>query len=202
MKNPVALVVLSLAFFAPRLAAAHCDSLDGPVVKAAQKALESGKAGPVLAWVQPKDEAVIKASFEKTLAVRKLGPGARELADQHFFETLVRVHRAGEGAPYTGLKPAGSVKDPALAAADKSIETGQLEPVSKLLAERVQGGLSERFARLRALKAPGDDAAKGRAWVEAYVAYIHYAAGVHQAAAGEAPEHESSGDAHGTHHEE
>lgn len=202
MKNALTLLTVVLALLAPRIGSAHCDTMDGPVVKAAQKALETGKVGLVLAWVQAKDEAEIKAAFEKTLAVRKLSPEAKELAERYFFETLVRVHRAGEGAPYSGLKPAGSVKNPALAAADKAIETGKIEPVSKLLEDTFKAGLAERFALLRALKAPADDAAKGRDWVEAYVAYVHYVIGVHQAAAGKAGEHEEVGESHAKLHEE
>ncbi len=195
MKSTIALLTLVLVTLRPGLASAHCDTMDGPVVKTAQRALETGKIEPVLAWVQPRDEAEIRTAFAKTLSVRRLGPDARQLADRYFFETLVRVHRAGEGAPYTGLKPAGSVQDPALAAADRAAETGKLEPLTKVLTEGVKAGLSERFARLRALKAPGDDVAKGREWVEAYVAYVHYAVGVHQAAAGRAGEQEGSAEA-------
>jgi hypothetical protein len=156
----------------------------------------------VLAWVRAQDEAEITKAFEQTQAIRKLGPAAKELADRFFFETLVRVHRAGEGAPYTGLKPAGAVKDPALAAADKAVETGKLEPVSKLLEGSIKAGLSERFAHLRALKAPGDDASKGRAWVEAYVSYVHYVAGIHQVAAGKPSEHAASAGKHEHEHED
>jgi hypothetical protein len=192
MKKLLALSALSLTLLLPRFSFAHCDTLDGPVVKTATKALDSGKVAPVLAWVQAKDEAEIKAAFAETTAVRKLGPAARDLADRYFFETLVRLHRSGEGAPYTGLKPAGSAQDPALAAADKAIETGKPEPVAKLLGDVVKEGLAQRFARLHALAAPGDDVARGRAWVAAYVAYVHYVTGIHQAAEGHAagePEH-------------
>ena len=201
MKKALTLIAAVLALSLPRSASAHCDTLDGPVVRTAEKALATGKVGPVLAWVQAKDEAEIKAVFDQTLAVRKLGAEAKVLADRHFFETLVRVHRAGEGAPYTGLKPAGGVQDPALAAADKAIDTGKPEAVAKLLADAVKAGLHERFAHLRALKVPGDDVAKGRQWVAAYVAYVHYVAGLHQAAAGKAGETEASGEGHATHHE-
>jgi hypothetical protein len=79
--------------------------MDGPVIKAAQKALETGNVNLVLIWVQEKDEAEAKTAFDKALAVRKFVPKAKELADKYFFETLVRIHRAGEGAPYSGLKP-------------------------------------------------------------------------------------------------
>ena len=99
-----AVVIVGLA---PSRAFAHCDGLDGPVVTAAQRALETRNPALVLIWVQEKDEREIQNAFEQTLAVRALGPQARALADRFFFETLVRVHRAGEGAPFTGLEPAG-----------------------------------------------------------------------------------------------
>ncbi|HZD40652.1 MAG TPA: DUF6448 family protein, partial [Terriglobales bacterium] len=107
-----AVITVCLIFFMaglslPRQAIAHCDGLDGPVVKAAQNALQTGNVDLVLIWIRPKDEKEIRTAFQKTLAVRQLNPQARELADMYFFETLVRVHRAGEGAPYTGLKPPG-----------------------------------------------------------------------------------------------
>ena len=93
-------VLVTALLFAPNMASAHCDGMDGPVVKAAQKALETGNLNLILTWVQKKDESEVRRMFEKTLAVRKLSPEARELADRYFFETVVRLHRAGEGAPY------------------------------------------------------------------------------------------------------
>ena len=194
-------VALLLLVAIPSAARAHCDTLDGPVVQTARTALETGKLNPVLAWVRPQDEAEIKAAFTRTLAVRKAGPEARALADTWFFETLVRVHRAGEGAPYTGLKPAGGTIAPAVLAADKAIETGSSEAVEKLLAETVTNGVRERFARLKAQKRPAEDVAAGRAWVEAYVPFVHYAEGVYDIAASGAGAHGGAGAAKHPHGE-
>ena len=108
----------------PSPAMAHCDGLDGPVVAAARSALDNGNPNPVLIWVQPKDEGEIRAAFAEALDVRKLGPKAKAMADTYFFETLVRLHRAGEGAPYTGLKPAGRDLGPAIPLADKAVASG------------------------------------------------------------------------------
>lgn len=98
------MIVFALGFAAavlmPAAAAAHCDGLDGPVVTAARKALETGNLRLALVWVRERDEPEITAAFEKTMKVRGLGGDARSLADTYFFETLVRVHRAGEGAAY------------------------------------------------------------------------------------------------------
>ncbi|MBI2349645.1 MAG: hypothetical protein HYV05_13450 [Deltaproteobacteria bacterium] len=169
---------------------AHCDGLDGPVVKAAQKALESGNVNLVLIWVQEGFESQIRAAFRKTLAVRKLAPEARALADAYFFETLVRLHRAGEGEPYTGLKPAGRDLGPAIPAADKAIENAETEPLLKLLTEAVQTGIREQFEQVMAGKNfDNDDVEAGREYVEAYVQFIHYVERVYDTAMSPAEGH-------------
>jgi hypothetical protein len=169
---------------------AHCDTLDGPVVRAARAALDETNVNLVLSWVQNDDEVEIKRAFGKTIAVRKLNSEARELADMYFFETVVRIHRAGEGAPYTGLKPAGQDLGPAIPAADKALEDGKLEPVAKLLTSATHERLHKRFEEARALKnCKKDDVQAGRAYVKAYVEYVHYVEGVYRAASGAAGEH-------------
>lgn len=165
---------------------AHCDTLDGPVVKAARKALETGNVKLVLIWVQKEDEADIDKAFRKTLTVRKQGPEAKELADMYFFETLVRLHRAGEGAPYTGLKSSGANLGPVVPAADRAIETGSPNSLLGLLTEAVQKGGLERYKQVMDRKNydPGNVNA-GREYVKSYVEFVHYVEGIHVAA--EAP---------------
>jgi len=183
-------LLLVVALIAPAGLRAHCDGLDGPVVKAAQKALAARNVSPVLFWVQAKDEPEIRAAFEKTLTVRAMGPQAMELADRYFFETLVRVHRTGEGAPYTGLKPAGRDLGPAIPAADKAMDTGAVEPVVALLGRAMEDGIREHFKEAMAARnfAPNDVDA-GRRYVEAYVEFIHYVERIHEAIAAPAPGH-------------
>lgn len=167
----------------PVVTFAHCDGLDGPVITSAKKALESGNVKLVLIWVQKKDEDAIREAFQKTLAVRKLDPKAGELADMYFFETLVRVHRAGEGAPYTGLKAAGRDLGPAVPAGDKAMEDGKLQPLAKLLMGTVETGLHEKFEQAMSRKKfKADDVEAGREYIEAYVKYIHYVERLYEAA--------------------
>ena len=150
-------VVLSFLLVLPSVARAHCDTLDGPLVGTARRALETGKVNPVLAWVRPQDEAEIRAAFARATAVRRTGPDARSLADTWFLETVVRVHRTGEGAPYTGLKPAGQDLGPGIRAADASIDTGS----SRSCRGPARGEGAGR--RPRALRPPeGAEASRGR----------------------------------------
>ena len=172
----------------------HCDGLDGPVVTVARKALETGNVNLVLPWVRAEDEGEIRKVFDQARSVRKLGGEARELADTHFFETLVRIHRAGEGAPFGGLQPAGRDLGPAVPAADKALETGSIEQVEKLLTDAIRNGVHKHFdAALGRRKFDPDDVEAGRAYVEAYVPYVHYVERLWQAAQGAAH-------AHGQHH--
>lgn len=184
-KLPV--IILADLFFlivlSPNKAVAHCDGMDGPVVKAAQRALAAENVNMVLIWVQKSDETEIRKVFEQTLVVRKLSPEAKQLADRYFFETLVRLHRAGEGEPYTGLKPAGRDLGPAIPAADKALETHSAEPLLKLLSEAMQGGVREHFNG--ALAKAGfrkDDVDGGRAYVKEYVEFVHYVERMYEAA--------------------
>ena len=169
------ILALSVGLFAPAIALAHCDGMDGPVVKAAQKAFETGNVNLALIWVQKKDEPEIRAAFQRAVAVRKLSRKARELADMYFFETLVRIHRGGEGEAYAGLKPAGRDLGAAIPAADKAIDTGSLEPLFKLVPASAHGGIRERFDAANARKNFNKgDVEAGREYVKAYVEYIHY----------------------------
>ena len=179
-----AIVMAAMSILPIRAASAHCDGLDGPVVKAAQQALQTGDLNQVLIWVRPQDEDEIKQAFDETLAVRKLNSQAQAFADRYFFEALVRIHRAGENAPYTGLKPAGRDLGPAIPAADKALETGSDEALTQLLTEKVREGVHSHFKEVVENKkfAPHDIAA-GREYVEAYVVYIHYVESLYEAAA-------------------
>ncbi|MGA8968706.1 MAG: DUF6448 family protein [Pseudolabrys sp.] len=164
-------------------ALAHCDGLDGPVVGAARIALQTGDLNRVLIWVRPDDISEIRRAFNEALATRKLGPQAQELADRYFFETLVRIHRAGEGAPYTGLKPAGRNLGPAIPAADKAVETGSLDELTNLLTAAVRQELHTHFHDVVAKKSfRTDDIAAGREFIESYVTFIHYVEGLYKAA--------------------
>jgi hypothetical protein len=193
------LVAISLSL-APFPARAHCDGLDGPVVMAARKALETGNVNLVLIWVQKADEPEIRTAFQKTLAVRKLNPQAQDLADMHFFETLVRVHRAGEGASYTGLKPAGRDLGPAIPAGDKAIAAGSSDALLKLLTDKVREQLNAHFQQVRASsKYSQDDVEAGRRYVKAYVEYIHYVEQLYETAKSPAEGHYHEGEAANVH---
>lgn len=177
-----AIVMAAQVAVTPSPASAHCDTLNGPVVQAARAALKSGDAGPVLKWVPSTAESEVRAAFARTMEVRASSPAARELADTWFFETVVRLHRASEGEPYTGLKPAAA--DPLLEQADRALETASADALIKLVVDHVAEGIRTRHARaVEARRHADHNVEAGRAYVAAYVEYVHYLETLHGAGA-------------------
>lgn len=172
------LILFSILFFSLDATFAHCDTKDGPVIADARKAIEQNNVNYVLKWVQVVGEKEIKEAFEHTMKVRALSSEAKELSDNYFFETLVRVHRSGEGVPYTGVKPSGTLIDENILAADKSIELGNLSPLNALVPKAKLTELNKRFDKVMSLKNFDiNNIDAGRKYIEAYVQFFKFAEG-------------------------
>ncbi len=185
------LVVFVLIAALPITASAHCDTLDGPVVSDAREAIEENNINYILKWVSPESEQELSQVFELTMKVRGLNAESAELADRYLFDNLVRIHRAGEGVPFTGVKPSGTPVDEKVEAADMSIETGNISLLEKMVPHEKVPELKERFEKVMALKNFDiNNAEAGREYVEAYVSFFHFAEG------------EEEGDAHAQEKEE
>lgn len=183
----VAVVVSTMSLWIHSYAAAHCDTLDGPVVQDARKALTDKDVTPVLKWVQAKDEKSVKGAFNKALAAQ--GKKQQQAAETKFFESLVRVHRAGEGAPFTGLKPAGEV-EPVIVEADKALTGGSPDGLIKMVTDSVDRGIHQRYEKVaEALKHKDESVQEGREYVAAYVEYTHYVERLQMDAQGHAGHH-------------
>lgn len=191
----IAAIVAAGMFIGAQSAQAHCDSIDGPVAKAAQKALETGNINPVLAYAPAAAEAEIRTAFDKSRKVRGIGTGARVLADEAFMETVIRLHRAGEGATYTGLKPAGIDYGPVIRAAEQALETGDLAKLKAALMQEIDHALQERLVHVRELqKAPLEpttaaEVPQSRERVSGELGFITFAENLRQAALGKGTEH-------------
>lgn len=172
-----------------RIIYAHCDTMDGPLIMDAKSALKSGDVTVALKWVKPEYEGEARDAFKRAVAVKGKGTEARELGETYFFETLVRLHREGEGAPYTGLKPAGHV-EPIVAESDLALETGGVDNLVKAVNADIEAGIRERFLKVaEAKKRMNESVAAGREYVEAYVEFVHYVERIHVAASSEESHH-------------
>ncbi len=163
--------LLTLMFGMPTFA--HCDSYDGPVIQDALKALENENVELVLKWIEPDQEAEITNLFDKTVALKGKDSDIYNIVEKHFLETLVRLHRETEGAPFTGLKPAGSTT-PMVRMADMSIENSDVGTLLDNLGSHIRAVIAEKHEKVTTLaQAQNNSVSQGRAYVEAYVDYTH-----------------------------
>ncbi|NLF00961.1 MAG: hypothetical protein GX601_08285 [Anaerolineales bacterium] len=166
--------------------------MDGPVVKAASQALEARNVDLILPYVPKEGEGEVTSAFEKVIQVREGGAVAREVADLYFFETVVRVHRAGEGAPFTGLKPAGLDVGPVVPVAEQAIESGSPDALLNLLSDLVRDEVGRRFEHMLHLKAhAGESVGHAREYVKAMLGLQVFSHGLYESL---------QADAHSGHH--
>ena len=159
---------------------AHCDTMSGPIIPEAQAALEKGDITPVLKWIKPEFETEIKEAFAQAVQVRSQSLEAKILADRYFLETLIRIHRAGEGAPYTGIKDTG--QEPIVVLADDALAKGSVEEMIEKLQDHLAAGIKDKFSKaLRAGKNKNNSVEAGREFVEAYIQYMHNVEAIHTA---------------------
>lgn len=170
---------------------AHCDSIDGPVAGAALEALETANVNLALPYAPATAEKEIRDAYQMALEARTGGGTAGDVADRWFMETVVRLHRDGEGAPYTGLKPAGLDYGPVIPAAEAALESGSAGEVITILSGAVKVEVEDRFKTARRVlentssepPRTADAVAMARERVNAEFGFIGYAEGVHAALA-------------------
>lgn len=178
MNKLVTLFIFFLLVLSTSVSFAHCDTMEGPLVLDAKKAINQNNVNIILKWVPEANETEIKDAFNQMMKVRVISADAKDLAEKYFFDTLVRIHRAGEGVAFTGVKPAGTPIDEKVKAADKSIEAGNLSPLKGKISKNDMPGLTERFEKVMSLKNFNVNNIKaGREYIEAYVQFFKFAEG-------------------------
>lgn len=193
-------VIAGCCILYARVARTHCDTMSGPVIQEAQIALEKGDVTPVMKWVKKEYEAELQTAFAKTVVVRAIGPEAKELADRYFLETFVRLHRAGEGAPYNGIK--NEPVEPIVAMADRSLTDGSVDEMIMKISEHMAEAIKEKFHKVMEAKENKDKSVEeGREYVESYVTYMHYIEGIHTAITSNEIHHAGNGEGTAVHKE-
>lgn len=165
--------LFTVLMFSSQATFAHCDSYDGPVIKDAVKALETNNVDLVFKWLNESQEKEITALFNKTFQLKSGDKEVYAIVEKHFFETLVRLHRELEGAPYTGLKPAGTTKQ-IIQMTDNAIKVGNVDGFLIKLNKHIEKVVREKYEKVLELsKVKDNSTAQGRAYVKAYVDYTH-----------------------------
>lgn len=180
IKHVIFIAMLSvLVLFVSKPALAHCDSYDGPVIIDARKALEVNHQELVLKWISKEQENEVISLFNKTVALKNGDQEIYEVVEKYFFETLVRLHRETEGAPYTGLKAPGTTKQ-IIQMSDHALSSGDIDELVTKLNNHIGSVILEKYHKTAELSQKKNESVEtGRAFVEAYVDYTHTLEAIH-----------------------
>lgn len=185
----ISLLIILLSFMLTYRASAHCDSYDGPVIKDALKALEINNVNLVLKWISSEQEREITDLFSTVYSLRNGNKEIYNLAEKHFLETLVRLHRETENAPYTGLKEAGHV-EPIIKMSDNALQNGDPEQLLSALTQHINAVLKEKYLKVDELmQVKEESVVKGREYVDAYVDFVHTVEAFHEIIEGKHQRH-------------
>lgn len=175
----ITMILISIVTISTTNSYAHCDSYDGPTIKDAYKALETNNVNLVLKWIDKSQETEIISLFNKTYKLKSGDQEIYEIVEKHFLETLVRLHRETEGAPYTGLKPAGTTKQ-IVVMSDNAIQSGSIDDLMKKFSNHIEMVIREKYNQVLELeKVKNESVEQGRKFVKAYVEYTHLLEGMH-----------------------
>ena len=155
--------------------APYCDTMDGPVITAAELALEMENVNYVIPYVKKDFERELRDAFDRTIVVRELSGDAAEVADYWFFETVVRLHMKSEGKSYGGIKHSGLNLGPVIHKAEEAIDTGDKSELEEFLIDFITGEFESRFEdALSKREYDLNDVDAARAYVNSMIAFVRF----------------------------
>lgn len=151
------------------------DMTNGPVMGAAKMALDKGNVNYVLIWVPEESENKLKNLFEKTFCESRAGKDMEDIAINWYFETVKRLHRAGERRLYTCMNPDGSDERSVVPKVKRAIETGEADEIIGFIPKTKEHDFRHRLHHLIEKKNYDvNNVAAGREYVAEFIDFIIY----------------------------
>jgi glutaredoxin len=153
----------------------YCETRNGPAIRAAKRALETGNVNYVLIWVPEESEKKLKNLFEKTFCEYKARKDGADITIDWYLETVNRLHKLGENRQYACIKTAGLDESPVILIAEKAIETGDAKEAIRFIPKACEDDFRYRFQHVLDKKNYDvNNLSAGRAFVTAFIDFIVY----------------------------
>jgi len=151
------------------------DLLNGPVIRAAKTALETGDANYIVIWVPEESENTLKNLLEKTCCTQRIKNNMQNRAIDWYFDTVNRLCFVDRKMMFTGLKSDGCNENLIISKAVKAIETGSVEIITDNIPVAYEDEVKQRFRQVINKKNyPVNNPTAGRAYVSAFFEFMGY----------------------------
>jgi hypothetical protein len=150
------------------------DEMQGPVVKAAKMALETGNVNYILIWLPEESENTLKNLLEKTCCTRSSRMNMKNRAYDWYFEMVNRFFNIGRPRDNLTIR-GGLAEKPLDLKVDKAIESGNFEEIRDIIPVTHEADAKQRFLHVMNMRNyPVNNIAEGRAYVSAFFDFNRY----------------------------
>jgi len=158
----------------------HCDRNDGPVTRAAKRALETGNAQHILIWIQEDSENTVKNLLEKACCERTTRNDAHNNTVDWYFGTVSRLHSAYHGTHNLNISTKTPEEKAIILLVERACESGNFEDLSPVIPDDCTGEMRQYFDDVMKMRNfDKKNSAAGRVYVSAVVNFITFVYHLH-----------------------
>jgi hypothetical protein len=163
-----------------------CNQHDGPVTRAAKRALETGNAQYILIWIQKESENTVKNLLERACCERTTRKDSHQRTTDWFFETVNRLHSAYYGPCNLDISTKSREEKEIILLVERACESGNVEELLTIIPDASAVEMRQCFEDvMKKRDYGGKNSAAGRVYISAVVDFIacvhHLCSGSHRA---------------------
>jgi hypothetical protein len=146
---------------------------NGPVMRAAKMALETGNADHILIWVPEESENTLKNLLEKTCCERTTQRKARNHSIEWYLQTINRLHSEYYRPHDLNISTKTPEERKTILLVERACETGNFDEIATVMQITSDEEIRQRFNDvLNKSNYDMDNIAAGRAYVSAFTDFI------------------------------
>jgi hypothetical protein len=151
------------------------NSENGPVIRAAKMAMETGNASYILIWLPKEAENTLKNLLERTYCENRTRKNTQNHSIDWYFKSVNRLHSRYGWPDYPGMKFKETDEETIALMVERAFESGNFEEINSIIPLNHSGDARERFHKVMMKRNYSvDDIAAGRVYVSAFIAFIVY----------------------------
>lgn len=151
------------------------DSHNGPMMIAAKRALETGKAHHILIWIPEKSENTLKNLLEKVCCKRRIQADGHDRIVDWYFETISRFHSGYYGPHNLNISTKTPEEKSIIFLVESACESGNFEEITTVIRDTPTGEMRQRFDDvMKKRNYCEENIAAGRVYVSVFTYFIAF----------------------------
>lgn len=148
---------------------------NGPVMSAAKKALETGKAHHILIWIPEASENTLKNLLEKACCERRIQTDGYDHIIDWYFATVRRFHSVGYGPRNLNISLKTLEEKTIISLVERACESGNFEEIAMVIPDIPAGELRQQFNDvMKKRNYDVENIAAGRVYVSEFTDFIAF----------------------------